>query len=48
MPERPEEPIEAAYGCEPPLENRAAIEIILQRLLERVMKPLERRNAGIL
>ncbi len=48
VPERPEEPIEAAYGCEPPLENRAAIEIILQRLLERVMKPLERRNAGIL
>ncbi len=48
VPERPEEPIEAKYGCEPPLENRAAIEILLARLLERVMKPLERRNAGIL
>ncbi|HXY36182.1 MAG TPA: DNA polymerase Y family protein [Planctomycetaceae bacterium] len=48
VPERPEEPIEAAYGCEPPIENRAAIEIVLQRLLERVMKKLRLRNAGIL
>jgi protein ImuB len=48
VPERPEEPIEAAYGCEPPIESRAAIEIILQRLLARVMKRLQLRNAGIL
>jgi protein ImuB len=48
IPERPEEPIEAAYGCEPPIENRAAIELILQRLLARVMKRLQLRNAGIL
>jgi protein ImuB len=48
VPERPEEPIEAAYGCEPPIESRAAIELILQRLLERVMKRLRLRNAGIL
>ncbi|HET6323259.1 MAG TPA: DNA polymerase Y family protein [Planctomycetaceae bacterium] len=48
VPERPEEPIEAAYGCEPPIESRAAIELILQRLLARVMKPLQLRNAGIL
>jgi protein ImuB len=48
VPERPEEPIEAAYGCEPPIENRAAIEIILQRLLERVMSKLRLRNDGIL
>ena len=48
VPERPEEPIEAAYGCEPPIESRAAIEVILQRLLARVMKRLQLRNAGIL
>jgi protein ImuB len=48
VPERPEEPIEAAYGCEPPIENRAAIEMILERLLVRIMKRLELRNAGIL
>jgi protein ImuB len=48
VPERPEEPIEAAYGCEPPIESRAAVEIILERLLERVMKKLRLRNAGIL
>jgi protein ImuB len=48
LPERPEEPIEAAYGCEPPIESRAAIESILQRLLARVMKRLQLRNAGIL
>jgi protein ImuB len=48
LPERPEEPIEATYGCEPPIESRAAIEVILQRLLARVMKRLQLRNAGIL
>jgi protein ImuB len=48
LPERPEEPIEAAYGCEPPIESRAAIEMILQRLLAQVMKRLQLRNAGIL
>jgi protein ImuB len=48
IPERPEEPIEAAYGCEPPIESRAAIEVILQQLLARVMKRLQLRNAGIL
>ncbi|HEV8066926.1 MAG TPA: DNA polymerase Y family protein [Planctomycetaceae bacterium] len=48
VPERPEEPVEAAYGCEPPIESRAAVELILQRLLERVMKRLRLRNAGIL
>ncbi|HEV8002325.1 MAG TPA: DNA polymerase Y family protein [Planctomycetaceae bacterium] len=48
LPERPEEPIEAAYGCEPPIESRAAIEVILQQLLARVMKRLQLRNAGIL
>jgi protein ImuB len=48
VPERPEEPIEAAYGCEPPIESRAAVQIILERLLERVMKKLRLRNAGIL
>jgi protein ImuB len=48
VPERPEEPIEAAWGCEPPIESRAAIEVILQRLLERVTNRLQRRNAGIL
>jgi protein ImuB len=48
VPERPEEPIEAAYGCEPPIESRTAIEMILQRLLARVMKRLQLRNAGIL
>jgi protein ImuB len=48
VPERPEEPIEAAYGCEPPVESRAAIEAILERSLARVMKRLRLRNAGIL
>jgi protein ImuB len=48
LPERPEEPIEAAYGCEPPVESRAAVETILRRLLGRVTKRLWQRNAGIL
>ncbi len=48
VPERPEEPIEAAYGCEPPVESRAAIERILEQLLARVMKRLRLHNAGIL
>jgi protein ImuB len=48
VPERPEEPIVVAHGCEPPIENRTAIEIILRRLLARVMKRLRLRNAGIL
>jgi protein ImuB len=48
LPERPEEPIEATYGCEPPIENRAAVEVILQRLLARVLTRLQLRNAGIL
>jgi protein ImuB len=48
VPERPEEPIVAAHGCEPPIENRTAIELILRRLLARVMKRLRLRNAGVL
>jgi len=47
-PERPEEPLEARWGSEHPIEDRFAIETILSRLLDELRGRIERRNEGIL
>jgi protein ImuB len=46
--ERPFEPAEASWGCEPPIEGRSAIEAVLRRLFIRVIRRLRSRNEGIL
>jgi protein ImuB len=46
--QRPPEPLEAAWGCEPPIEDRPAIEAVLQRLLTRMVRRLQARNEGLL
>jgi protein ImuB len=46
--QRPFEPHEATWGCEPPIEGRSAIEAVLRRLLARVTRRLQSRNEGIL
>jgi protein ImuB len=48
VPERPEEPVEARWGCEEPIDNAVAIEAILNRLLNRVVRRVAARGAGIL
>ena len=38
--QRPFEPAEASWGCEPPIEGRSAIEAVLRRLFIRVIRRL--------
>jgi protein ImuB len=46
--QRPFEPAEASWGCEPPIEGRSAVEAVLRRLFLRVLRRLRSRNEGIL
>lgn len=46
--QRPFEPLESGWGCEPPLEGRPAIEAVLRKLLAHVTYRLRFRNEGIL
>jgi protein ImuB len=48
VPERPSDPLLAKWGCEAPLEDRAAIETVLQHLLARLIRRLQSGNEGIL
>jgi protein ImuB len=46
--EPPDEPIEARWGCEEPIENAIAIIAVVRRLLRRAIRSTEGRGEGIL
>jgi protein ImuB len=48
VPERPQEPLVAQWGCEAPIEDRLTLETVLQQLLSRLIRRLQSRNEGIL
>ncbi len=47
VPERPDEPVAARWGCEEPIDNALAIEAVLRRLLRRVVCSVAARGEGI-
>lgn len=48
VPECSDEPLEACWECEEPIDNRLAIEAVLRRLLGRVVRGAAARGTGIL
>jgi protein ImuB len=46
--QRPFEPLEATWGCEPPIESGPAIEAVLRKLLDRLIGRIQARQEGIL
>lgn len=48
VPERPEEPAEARWGSEEPIDQALAIEAVLRRLLGRVLRRVAARGEGIM
>jgi protein ImuB len=47
VPERRPEPIEASWESDAPLQNAAALEVLMTRLLEEVLERLQQAGAGV-